>query len=119
LHVESISASTDVTDIQRYTALNSVGVIEITTKTGEKPVKQMESVEEDQQFTAPDYSTKKTGPEDYRKTLNWMISEVEDGASARNQVFYNSDLLSGVKGRVYVIPANGIPFQLSFERELK
>ncbi len=119
--VEKIFVSTKPTDIQRYTALNSVGLIEITLKSGN--VEEMESqevVDENAQFEAPEYvNGKGNSDDDYRTTLYWApkIKVGRDGLS--KVVFYNSNLISNVMGRIYFIPTKGRPSVYEFEYTIK
>jgi len=119
-NIESIFVSTEASDIQRYTAFNTTGIIEIKTKTGVVEEEVEDPIDEDLQFAAPDYSTGKGGPADYRKTLNWVIraSSPED-QSSEDFLFYNSDLISTIYGRIHFIPRIGKPQQVTFEHEVK
>jgi len=114
--VETISASTNPVDIQRYTGLNSVGVVEITLRKGQAIVEDEEEVDENTTFTAPEYKNRKGGnTDDYRSTLWWEQILVGFQKKSAEIIFYNSGLISTVKGKVYYIPENGAPSCSKFE----
>lgn len=119
--VEKIFVSTNPVDIQRYTGLNSVGLIEITLKKGNQEVlvNQVE-IDEDTQFEAPEYENGNEGlGDDYRSTLYWL-PKVEIGSSASSKVvYYNSNLISNVKGKIYFVPSIGQPSFFEFEYTIK
>ena len=112
--VETMSASTNPNDIQRYTGLNSVGLIEITLKKGGGIIEEKEEVAEDTQFTAPEYKNEHPGNlDDFRSTLWWQVISNPDQENVIS--FYNSELISTAKGVVYFIPRNGNPTFRKFE----
>lgn len=119
--VEKIFVSTKPTDIQRYTALNSVGLIEITLISGNvEELESQEDVDENAQFEVPEYvNGKGNSDDDYRTTLYWApkIKVGRDGLS--KVVFYNSNLISNVMGRIYFIPTKGRPSVYEFEYTIK
>ena len=118
--VDEIFVSTNPSDIQRYTGLNSVGLIEITLKTGESPETTSEEVDENTQFTAPVYEKRKVGSEkDFRSTLFWAPKPIISQKGSSTVIFYNSDLISNVKGKIYFIPQNGQPSTSQFEYIIK
>ncbi len=114
--VDEIKVSTNPMDIQRYTGLNSVGLIEITLKKGEGMEEFAdEKLPDDLDFeTAQENETKKGG-EDHRSTLMWDV-ENDISAGENYQIQYkHSDFISPVLMRMYFIPKDGIP--LYFEEE--
>jgi len=118
--VETIYASTNPNDIQRYTGLNSVGLVEITLKSGKEVLEQEEEITEETQFTSPVYRNEQDlQGNDFRSTLWWEIINV--GANQQNVSFkyYNSELISNVKGIVYFIPEKGAPTMKSFDYKIK
>jgi len=63
-NILKINALTNPSDIQRYTAFNNVGVVEITTKTGSNgtnPVQQMKENKSSTIFWDPDIKTDRSG----------------------------------------------------------
>lgn len=118
--VETISASTNPSDIQRYTGLNSVGVIEITLRKGQAIADDEEEIDENTTFTAPDYKNGASGnTDDYRSTLWWEQILIGHQKKSAEVIFYNSELISTVKGKVYYIPEYGAPSSSQFEYEIK
>jgi hypothetical protein len=121
MDVESISASTDPADIQRYTGLNSVGVIEIVLKGSnnnqekDKPEKSLEST----QFESPDYDESGSNQgEDYRNTLYWLSKTILD--SEINEIrYFNADLISDVKFKAMFFPDSGMPETIYFNYRIK
>lgn len=116
--VESIKASTDPTDIQRYTGLNSVGIIEIELKKGKTTeVIKHEGPPDDYEFEAPNYDrNRNSSVDDYRTTLYWFSKIV---MSDQTLNFFNSDLFSNVFGEVLFFPDEGAPSQTKFGYEVK
>ncbi len=107
--VAKISVSTNPVDIQRYTGLNSVGLIEIWLKKGEVESTLPKKGSDDDLIFTPVSHEKANNPNpDFRSTLHWY-----SGTSKANekwqQQYFNSDLLSSVVVRFYLIPTNGIP----------
>ncbi len=110
--VDRIFVSTNPVDIHKYTALNSMGLIEIWLK---KPdvgfTSKQAGPPEETDFRSIDHSKATEGPDnDYRSTLHWNTSAVVEGNNW-SQKYYNSDLLSAVKVIVYVIPNTGRPIE--------
>jgi hypothetical protein len=63
-NIAKINALTNPSDIQRYTAFNNVGVVEITTKTGANgtnPIEQMKENKSSTVFWDPDIKTDRSG----------------------------------------------------------
>jgi hypothetical protein len=117
--VESISASTDPNDIQRYTGLNSVGVVEIVLKSGPAKETPEEEIPSDQQFTSPDYEAGRgISGFDGRSTLQWLVTPVTKGKETTLS-YFNSDLISNVHGKVIFFPASGIPQYRTFDYQIK
>jgi hypothetical protein len=113
--VESIFVSTDAADVQRYTGLNSVGVVEVNLKgnTDGSQIEDKDSREDsikeadgDYLKGYPDYSDEfdaKSVILDFRRTLFWnpALVPAEDGKAIFS--FYTSDM-SGA----YVITIQGM-----------
>ncbi len=119
--VEKIFVSTKAVDIQRYTGLNSVGLIEITLKSGNtEEFEKEEDVDQNAQFQAPEYENGKgNSGDDYRSTLYWA-PKVEIGNDGKSKVvFYNSNLISNVVGKIYFIPIIGQPSVFKFDYSIK
>jgi hypothetical protein len=119
--VEKIYVSTDPNDIQRYTGLNSVGLIEIELKKGGylKPT-DSKNLSPDEKFESPDYEKKKDGgTDDLRSTLFWEVDENVSPGSKYQIKYFNSDFISDVKGCVIFVPESGIPLRSTFEYEIK
>lgn len=121
LDVESISVSTEAAEIQRYTSFNTAGVIEIVLKDGTTEENEEEASIQDQdaKFSAPEYKRGKSGPEDFRSTLYWKVSSLPVENGKEIITFYNSDLISEVRGAIYIIPKQGIPIKTNFEYRIK
>ena len=111
--VEEIKISTDPMDIQKYTGLNNVGIIEIVTKRGEKlipsagPITKKEELYKDglripRNFLTSDALTGQPG-KDIRTTLYWN-PDMEIGASGTTTF---SVPLSEIRSD-FVISAEGI-----------
>lgn len=103
--VERIFVSTDPQDIQRYTGLNSVGLVEITMKRGPQPTKKLTKPETE--FPLPEYREKGRvrGGRDFRNTLYWNTA-----SSANNIVdlhYHNGDLVGSVVVSVILMDENG------------
>jgi hypothetical protein len=105
--VDRINVSTNPGDIQRYTGLNSVGLIEIWLKKGELTVVEPDITREDFQFKAPDYDNDSGEKTDYRSTLMWDAYNGEAGDPIFK--YFHSDLISPVLLRLYYFPNEGIP----------
>jgi hypothetical protein len=119
--VEEIFVSTKPIDISRYSALNSVGLIEISLKKGgSKELDNEVDIDENAHFVAPEYENGKgeTG-DDYRSTLYWAPKIEIDGDGLSKVVFYNSNLISNVTGKIYFIPTIGPPSVSEFEYTIK
>jgi hypothetical protein len=119
--VEKIFVSTSPNDIQRYTGLNSVGLIEIELKKGGEILENSNArVEEGTKFTAPEYTNGRGGQsEDIRATLYWSIQPITSKSGSTTITYYNSDLISKVIGKVYFIPDNGQPISTHVEYSIK
>ncbi|MCK5281644.1 MAG: hypothetical protein KAK04_24000, partial [Cyclobacteriaceae bacterium] len=88
--------------------------------TGESPETTSEEVDENTQFTAPVYEKRKVGSEeDFRSTLFWAPKPIISEEGNSTVIFYNSDLISNVKGKIYFIPQNGQPSTSQFEYIIK
>jgi len=117
--VESINVSTNPSDIQRYTGLNSVGLIEIELKKGPKMIEKPVAKEENAEFYSPDYDKKSDNTEpDYRATLYWLNTRIPS-PQKHEIVYFNSDLISDVIGKIIFIPDKGIPVEQIFEYRIK
>ena len=104
--VETINVSTSVTDIQRYTGLNSVGVVEITTKSGEFVEKEKEVA---QTFESPNYeegSDDWKTSDDLRTTIFWEGFKIVNGNDAGYR-FYHSDIISNFNIVIEGVSENG------------
>lgn len=114
-NVEEIKVSTKPVDIMNYTALNSVGVIEIITKRGEK---EEEVAPDEQEFTAPVYSEEESRraireKSDFRTTLQWIPFR-EIGEFPGNIEIYHSDVYNKITGVAEGIDEHGNPFTRTF-----
>jgi hypothetical protein len=119
--IENINISTNPSDIQRYSGLNSVGIIEIETKRGEELIEQVQEVISDnQQFESPDYEMKKDSKSiDWRSTLYWKIEKKEGDGRTIGFRYFNTDLITNVVGDVLFIPFSGPPKSAKFKYEIK
>jgi MG2 domain len=104
--VDRIFVSTDPQDIQRYTGLNSVGLIEITLKHGPKP-NEKNAKDTSADFESPVHKQKGRlkGGMDFRNTLYWMKMLSEDDTV--NFQYYNGDLVGTVVAAVILMDENG------------
>ncbi len=96
--VRNISISTWPSDIQKYTALNSIGVIEISTIRGreESNLIKIQEFQQDMlminhQFTVPDYQNGDNPQTDNRITLFWEPDMLIQKSVAGKVTFYTSD----------------------------
>ena len=118
--IESMSASTHPSDIQRYTGLNPVGVVEVTLKKGEELVEVEEAIDEDQTFSAPEYKNEQGRVlDDFRSTLWWEYAKIESPGQKVHFTYFNSELFSKVQGKVYFIPDYGHPMIKDFGYTIK
>jgi len=113
--VESIFVSTSPGDIQQYTGLNVVGVIEITLKgsgdmsrlSASTPRdKEIEEANGDYMEGYPDYSLEsdaKSVLRDHRKLIFWKPDLIMDGNNTQKIAFYTSD----TEGR-YILTVQGM-----------
>jgi len=107
--VSKINVSTNPVDIQRYTGLNSVGLIEIWLKKGELPDNTQAKAQNGEDVFIPvDYEQSKSQNADYRSTLHWNCSSMGTNDKWQQQ-YFNSDLLSSVFVQIYLIPTTGVP----------
>ncbi len=108
--VDKIFVSTDPNDIQRYTGLNSVGLIEITTKRGGSIENEVtKDYDPNEQFQSPDYSSGSKdlhNNNDYRSTLYWD-PKVQMQNNQATITFYNADLRDFVDLTVEAIDKKG------------
>jgi len=117
--VKSISASTDPNDIHKYTGLNSVGVVEIVLKSGSDTETPEEQIPLGQQFISPDYDSNRSISEfDGRSTLHWLVTPLTKGKETTVN-YFNSDLISNVRGTVIFFPTSGIPQSRTFDYQIK
>lgn len=107
MDIDRVVISTNPVDIQKYTGLNSIGIIEIFTKSGnarlnsiEDNQPQIQAVNVNIPFESPDYesgATKMKAGEDQRSTLYWD-AQVRTGSSGRATItFFNGDITSIVE----------------------
>ena len=96
--IRNISISTWPSDIQRYTALNSVGIIEISTIRGRQDSNlsqihefQQDMLMVDHKFSIPDYAIGDNPESDNRITLFWEPDISIERSTAGNVTFYTSD----------------------------
>ncbi len=97
--IRNISISTWPSDIQRYTTLNSTGVIRITTIRGQQDSSlshmkefQQDMLMIDQQFSVPDYANGDNPRSDKRITLFWK-PDISVGETGSEKItFYTSDV---------------------------
>lgn len=97
--LRNISISTTPVDIQRYMALNSIGVIEISTIRGGENIEiiqksdiQLDMLILDHEYTGPDYSMGEIPESDNRTTLFWKPDLAFDDANPSRIMFYTSDI---------------------------
>jgi uncharacterized GH25 family protein len=97
--VRNISISTWPSDIQRYTALNSVGVIEISTIHGQQDnnLSQIQEYQQDflmidHRFSMPDYPGGENPQSDNRITLFWKPDISIEKYGTGKVTFYTSDI---------------------------
>lgn len=114
-NVDRIEVSTLPVDISKYTALNSVGIVEIYTIKGKKP--EPETIDEEE-FSAPVYDQDESrkaikSKTDLRTTLQWIPFKTMK--SPEEIAVYHSDLYSKVIGIVEGIDFQGNPFYRTFE----
>lgn len=119
--VDEIFVSTKPIDIQKYTGLNSVGLIEITLKKGDVAEFEREAdLNEDTQFEAPEYENGKGDlGNDFRSTLYWAPKIAIDNNGKSKLVFYNSNLISNVNGKIYFVPTQGQLSVLEFDYTIR
>jgi|GEM_PF-6881001 len=96
--IRNISISTWPSDIQRYTALNSAGIIEISTILGrqDSSLSQIQEFQQDilmidHQFSIPDYLNGDNPQSDSRITLFWEPDISIERSGAGKVTFYTSD----------------------------
>jgi hypothetical protein len=111
--IDHINISTNPVDIQQYTGLNSMGIIEVFTKSGNQSKKSAESVSVEKNaaiplavFQSPDYNNPKTklkANTDLRKTVFWKPDIQTDKSGKVTIVYFNgdipSDMVITVEGR--------------------
>ena len=122
--VDRINVSTNPQDIQRYTGLNSVGIIEITLKMSRAEAFNgiPEAPEEPPtEFSAPNYDERKSRniDEDYRSTLHWEIIPLVPSQNVSTTTYFNGDFISNVTGKLIWIPQQGIPTESQFDYVIK
>lgn len=119
--IDKINISTNPTDIQRYTGLNSVGIIEIETKKGSGFIEKVpETISDDQQFESPNYAKKgETKSIDWRSTLYWKVEKKEGDGGPFGLTYFNADFITNVVGSAVFIPVIGPPQSGTFEYEIK
>jgi len=111
MDIDKVFVSTNPNDVSRYTGLNSIGIIEVYTRSamrlknerfGTGPAAEAD-IDPDA-FPGPDYSIlPKKGPKDLRSVLYWMPSVRTDENGKALITFYNGD----IPGKV-IISLNGI-----------
>jgi hypothetical protein len=117
--VDHVNISTNPVDIQRYTGLNSIGIIEVFTKSGDisKRTSQPENTVLTENrlatgFKGPDYGDRTTRVKpktDLRKTLHWDPSVQTDKSGKANVSFYNGDITGEVVITVEGKTNTGLP----------
>jgi hypothetical protein len=105
MDIDKVMVSTNPMDIQRYTGLNSIGIIEITTKSGsasksdiETNIAKVDNNNLDKEFKGPNYEkagNQKSGS-DNRKTLLWNPDIHIDDSGKALVTFFNGDISSEV-----------------------
>jgi hypothetical protein len=119
--VDEIKISTNPMDIQRYTGLNSVGLIEITTKRGgDEGDNSGDPAALPSAFESPDYSRhpSRNKGHDLRRTLFWQcgrgtISEISPVS------YYNSDIRGAVDVEWSILFKNGKTVVLKTQYNVK
>ncbi len=121
--IRNISISTLPVDIHRYTGLNSMGLIEITTLRGGDTGTDVKSSDiqqdflmVDHEYSGPDYSVGDLPEYDVRTTLFWKANIVADGSSSAKIMFYTSDIPGTYKCQIFGTDTIGNLFekQISF-----
>ena len=97
--IRNISISTWPSDIQKYTNLNSAGIIEISTISGHQDGSQthmrefqQDLLKIDHQLGSPDYASGDSPPSDNRITLFWKPDVTVEQSGSDKLVFYTSDM---------------------------
>ena len=116
--VDRIFVSTNANDIQRYTGLNSVGLIEIWLKKGEVAEAAPTSEDDDAHFVTLRHDGPKSPVPDYRNTLHWYCGDGKSDTGLK-QEYFNSDLLSSVVIQFYFIPKTGIPLVYQYNNKVE
>ena len=107
--IETINISTKAIDIQRYSALNCIGVIELTTKVVSIDEDLMNSNEYRGRsiFPGERYDQSMGSKEnDFRSTIYWN-PDIELDTEMKTLDFYNADFLLNVVVRVISVAENG------------
>jgi hypothetical protein len=104
--VDRINVSTNPIDIQQYTGLNNMGIIEVFTKSGNQLKKTAVTVSAEKsadkpiaEFQSPDYNNPKTRLKpktDLRKTVFWKPDVQTDKSGKVTIAFFNGDIPSDV-----------------------
>ena len=117
--IDKISISTQATDIMKYSGFNSSAVIDVVTVKGDIKTKAAVTVDKYEQYSSADYDKDRKSGNDFRSTIYWNVCEVNDGTADYDFSFFNSDLVSDVKGVVYYFPDHGVPYCSVFEYQVK
>jgi hypothetical protein len=118
--ITNINISTSLIDIHKYTTLNFVAVIEITTIQGlyryRQPAfqKGMDILNTNRQFYSPDYSIESTNIGDNRKTLYWNPKLMLNPGAPMLVSFYTSDVKGMYYGHLVGIDSAGNPVESEF-----
>ncbi len=117
--IDKINISTQATDIMKYSGFNSSAVIEVVTVKGEEKTKPAVKVDKSEEFSSPDYDKDRGTGDDFRSTIYWNVCEVNADDADYNFTYFNTDLVSNVKGIIYYFPDAGAPSTSVFEYEVK
>jgi len=109
--VDEINISTNAVDILNYTGLNSVGVIDIKTKRGEKPTEEEEEILSSE-FEYVDHAKDAKywkHRDDLRTTLYWHpFQKIGEGEHVIN--YFQSDVRGNFTDTIEGIDDEGVPF---------
>jgi hypothetical protein len=116
IDVEKVYVSTNPVDIQRYTGLNAIGIIEIYTKSASSARRTLETNSQDKGslmaplFQSPDYAsgTYVKPKTDTRKTIFWAPDIQTDQSGQAIVTFYNGDIPGDVTITVEGISTTGV-----------
>ena len=116
--IKSINVSTNPVDIQKYSGFNSMGVIEIFTRSGNSTDKIIMSdqansdmIKSEVKFQSPDYSNSNIRgkqKEDLRKTIYWNSDIRTDDSGEVSISYFNGDIPSEIEITVEGVSDSGL-----------